>query len=371
MSEQLQSSLTMSQMLDAQLLCSTFNEHFGNKSEDLKVIKLAGDASSREYFRISKKAGKTSWVLQKSDPFLEANASVHPFLAAQKIFQNIGLPVPKVLGHLPVKGWILLEDLGDETLQTQRSFENYKAAIKLLNQLVLAADSNNVNAPHWSWAFDYEKLNFEMNFTAQNLVNDFLKLNGPSFLKATQINTQFLVDRPRFFCHRDFHSRNIMVDPKNQNLSIIDFQDARMGPITYDLVSLLWDPYVPLENQWKSKLMDVWAQEFQHGNSLPQYSRVQTTLSEKTTSGIFKWKIELERMIVQRMLKAAGSYASFYIKKKREDYLPSLYPALGSALESLENIRSRYKNEWTPQDGELLTQTEFILKALPASLKKA
>lgn len=371
------SSFIMSQTIDSEKLCTAFGAEFNcAKASDLIVKKLAGDASSREYFRIQNPLTGKSWVLQKSEPFAQTQVRSHAFLAGQKILQTIKIPVPEIIGVFPGQGWVLLEDLGDETLQTQKSFIHYQEAVKILAQLSLYADPKEpsvnldcADAPHWGWAFDFEKLNFEMNFTAENLLRDFLHIESDLFIKATRPNTEYLANVKRYFCHRDYHSRNIMIQNGVKPIAVIDFQDARMGPLTYDIVSILWDPYVPLSEEWRNDLLLIWERALRSDLQGPRSNDVKTTLSE-TEAGVYdKWKVELERMIVQRMLKAAGSYASFFVKKNRVDYLPSIIPALQNSKDALNRLKKNFPKVWLDSDAELLTQTEYIMQKVSGSLK--
>lgn len=367
-------------MLDSKVVFTVFQKQlFLSDWQQLRVIPLAGDASSRQYFRlkIEEQIPEKSWVLQVAEKFDESDHQSHPFLAAQKIFEACRVPVPKVLGQKGSEGWILLEDLGDATLQTVKTMALYKKAITAIVQLHLWADPKNPKiqstaaiAPHFGWSFDFEKLNFEMGFTAENLFEGFLKINSDNFRMATMPNSRFLSDCPRFFCHRDYHSRNIMVSKDSEKISLIDFQDARMGPITYDLVSLLWDPYVPLSDGWREQLLKFFLSEVEGQKNSPQYHRALEALEDsRFESSAPRWQIELHRMIVQRMLKAAGSYASFFIKKGRTDYLPSVYPALVSARQALEALRDTAPQAWIESDVELLTSIDLAISRLPDNLK--
>jgi len=335
-----------SQRVDPLQILSTFSS-FGF-SEKLSVKKLAGDASSREYYRVAHVAqdnAELSYVLQCAESFDEKKLSTHSFLSAQKLFSFAGVRVPQVIAVNGVRGWILLEDLGDRTLQDEPSEHGYSNALNIilliaknlqLQSGVLPEDLKN--APHFLWAFDFEKLNWEMTYTAEHFFESLAKTSKDEFLSLTQLNSHYLSSRPRFFVHRDFHSRNIM-SHKNE-LCVIDFQDARMGPATYDLVSLLWDPYVRLSEKLQNKLT---AQFFDK------------LLAEKLIDLVEKPEFETEmyRMIVQRMLKAIGSYASFYVLKEKTNYLNSIEPALHSACWALETLID--KNKQTGQDVQLLT----------------
>jgi len=226
--------------------------HVLKQTEKWQIKQLAGDASSRKYFRVSDKKDAQHWVLQSSEPFKIEEQQKHAFLSGQALLARVGVAVPKILGTFPEQGWVLLEDLGDETLQNKQQFELYESAVKMIvNWTVeIYPGSQRISdlelvAPHFAWAFDYEKLQAEMKHTAEHLVKGYLQQDANKFLTLVEHNSQFLHSRPRFFCHRDFHSRNLML--RDKNLYEIKFQYARLGPITYDLVSLLWDPYVRMD----------------------------------------------------------------------------------------------------------------------------
>jgi aminoglycoside/choline kinase family phosphotransferase len=117
-------------------------------------------------------------------------------------------------------------------------------------------------------------------------------------------------------------------------LWLIDFQDARWGPITYDIVSLLWDPYAGLDDEARKKLLGRWKSALSSSveENEDELSPIESAI---TGEGFLE---ELERMKVQRLLKAAGSYASFLFTKGRHDYLPSIAPALKDAVGALERL---------------------------------
>src|SRR5262249_11865006 len=98
-------------------------------------------------------------------------------------------------------------------------------------------------------AFDVEKLSWELEFFTKHFVEGYRGIQLTAAQRgalATEWSTivQELAGEPRVLCHRDYHSRNLMLS--GGSLYIIDFQDARMGPDTYDLVSLLRDSYVDI-----------------------------------------------------------------------------------------------------------------------------
>ncbi len=337
--------------VDALSLKQRFPKLRSSKVES--VIKLAGDASTREYFRFV--CDGSTYVLQRSEAFPGLNPGRHPFLAAQRILSSVGVPVPHVVAVDGDSGWVLLEDLGDQTLQQHMLPALYRKAMDLhllWSSKVRAGDvSKWPEAPHFGWSFDFERLDFEMGWTELHLFDALLKRPdwGSQFRSMSAGNSRFLEARPRYFCHRDYHCRNIMVrripEQPSLELAVIDFQDARFGPISYDLVSLLWDPYVQMNRPLREELLGYWRE------------RVAVCFGPAETQQILgSLDLELERMKLQRSLKAAGSYASFYVKKGRKDYLPSLGPALDSSLEALHRLKDRA--QLLSGEDELLTLLE-------------
>ena len=323
--------------VDPDALARVFPEVFlENRPKD--VVKLAGDASTREYYRVVCSPG-VSFILQVADPYLATELDRHPFLSARALLEEWKVPVPRRVGFNPDLGWVLLEDLGDTTLQNEASLEHYRCAIDLLVRWTKEGLSSHRRTIHFDWAFDYSKLQAEMEFTAEHLWTGLLHQESQPFLSAVSENSRYLSERPRFFCHRDYHCRNLMLH--HGKLFVIDFQDARLGPITYDLVSLLWDPYVRLSESWRSQLLNYWKEQVlkpepMSGGSVSVPRQIIDAMGEGLS--LSDWKVEIERMKVQRLLKAAGSYASFFRKKGRRDYLPSVFPALEDTKVALGNL---------------------------------
>lgn len=306
-----------------------------------EVTTLAGEMSTRKYYRIfvsPKKSSSfeqklSSYVLQASDMFHDPKT--HPFLLAQKIFDGIGIRVPKIIGTAGHEGWILVEDCGDFFLQYRQEIDLYRQTVDMLLALqkkakpeFFANDPLLQNALHWNWSFDFKKLNDEMLHCEKFFVNGLLG-DGFSFAKAIAPNSQWLADRPRILCHRDFHSRNLMI--KEELVYAIDFQDARMGPVSYDLVSLLWDPYANLLESFRQKLLLEWKNQTE--------DRFHKGLDE-----------EIERMKIQRLMKAIGSYSSFFLDRKNPACLVFIEGALGDVVLSFETLaaKSLLKKEEQP-----------------------
>jgi N-acetylmuramate 1-kinase len=305
-------------------------ENFLSKTlsfKDIKILPLAGDASTRKYYRIVH--GEESWVLMKWEPF---NPEDYPFLSVLQHFAKNGVHVPKVVGLSPQEGLVLLEDLGDLTLE-RRFWENqnqetirffYKMALDEIVKIHGQATRNKSNCTAFGIQFDTEKLLWELNYGNDNLILGVLKADlSPKVKDELQkifLNIcETLHKEPKVICHRDYHSRNLMI--KLDKMIVIDFQDARMGPIQYDLVSLFRDSYVELEDATVSQLMDYYLT--QSKEFLPQ------NFSREHFDRIY------EIQSLQRCFKACGSFASFYHQRGDKRYLKYLTPTLKRVIKCL------------------------------------
>src|SRR5262245_62093123 len=215
------------------------------------VVPLTGDASDRRYFRVLLRDGSTQVLAVHPGPIV---FEALPFVNVCELLTSMPLPVPRLLGHSDELGVIALEDLGDVTLQAHLGAASpaehkalYRQAVTLVEKLQRrGAELISPSYIPYSIAFDAEKLTWELQFFTKH----FLEAYRGAVLTAMQHEAlaaeyEAIVDElaaePRVLCHRDYHSRNLMLH--EGTLYIIDFQDARMGPDTYDLVSLLRDSY--------------------------------------------------------------------------------------------------------------------------------
>lgn len=222
------------------------------ESEGIKsplVVPLTPDASTRNYFRVSWKKGKAVAAVYP-EPF---DPEIHPYLDVTRLFLANGIPVPDIYAVDGQNGIIVQEDLGDKQLfrvyeaAPEEECDEYKErAVNLIAQIQKAtADAYLRQSIASRLAFDEAKLSWEFDFFVEHyfgsLRNESLRHGEAAELKAelNDISAE-LSARPRVLCHRDFHAANLMVDHRNR-LRVVDHQDARMGPVTYDLVSFLLD----------------------------------------------------------------------------------------------------------------------------------
>lgn len=216
---------------------------------------IAADASTRRFHRLFLGDGGTCVVMDYGSAFAGETDDIR----LARIFGQAHLPVAKVLQVLPEAGALVLEDLGDETLESAlsrhppdvRSTRNelYRSAVRLAAAMATQgsdalARSDRAEGP----ALDEDRFLFEMNYFLEHFVGDFQgKRNIPtSVRKSVEELARTTASHPRVLCHRDYHSRNVMVRAGG-TLSLVDIQDARWGPDTYDLASLLRDAYVDLD----------------------------------------------------------------------------------------------------------------------------
>ncbi|MCU0257194.1 MAG: phosphotransferase [Vicinamibacterales bacterium] len=229
-------------------------ERAGLAADGAVVLPLTGDASDRRYFRVIRRGAPSLVLALHAAPF-EADAL--PFVNVAGLLAQVPVPIPAILDRAGDLGILAQQDLGDVTLQAHLGAASptehaalYRQAIGYIADLqqrgqALASDGY---LPY-RVAFDVEKLTWEMEFFIKHFC---VAYRGAALDDAQRaaLSAAFapliheLASEPRVLCHRDYHSRNLMWHAGR--LFIIDFQDARLGPDTYDLASLLRDSYVDI-----------------------------------------------------------------------------------------------------------------------------
>lgn len=200
----------------------------------------AADASVRQYWRAS--WADRSLIVMDFDP---AQFDVQPFLARQAQLAGAGAAVPVLLKTATELGLVALEDLGDVTLASLLNEENAKAwYLRAIHDLVqLQAHTLDEGLPLFDGAFIQRELDICREwYIGQQFKTELAGTDLKVWERSCELIRNEILQQPTVFMHRDFHSRNLMV--KDDQLRVIDFQDAVKGPIAYDLVSLLRDAYV-------------------------------------------------------------------------------------------------------------------------------
>ena len=297
-----------------------------------EVFQLAGDASARRYFRVA--SDDQSWVLMVWEPFKDDGS--YPFLSVREHFAKHKVAVPQVIGKSPDQGLVLLEDLGDLTLE-RKFWENqsssqampfYRQTIDELLKMHYPSTFDRTDCTAFKMEFDIEKLLWELNYGRDHLL---VRLCGCklSDLELRELENVFvkictvLHQEPKYIAHRDYHSRNVML--KLGRARIIDFQDARLGPVQYDLVSLLRDSYVAIEEKMANELI---AYYLERRREVKGPIRLEEPSAEK-----FSRVYEVQT--IQRCFKACGSFASFFNLRSDVRYLKYIAPTLRTVKKSL------------------------------------
>ena len=272
-----------------------------HKVADARIVALTGDASDRRYFRILAPNQESFVLAVNAAPFDYATL---PFVNTAQLFAAMPVPVPRILGHADDLGVLALEDLGDVTLQAHLGSVSPARHAALYRQAVAFIDTmqkrgRELDGPDYlpfRVAFDVEKLTWELDFFLKHYLGAYrgvtLEASEREALREEgAVIVGELAAEPRVLCHRDYHSRNLML--RGDQLFIIDFQDARMGPDTYDLVSLLRDSYVDLTEAQVDELIAYFLALRGQGAAGGDASR-------------FRERFDL--MALQRNLKALGTF---------------------------------------------------------------
>jgi len=328
-------------------LAQHLSAHHAVKEKNIHA--LTPDASTREYFRIPWKRS-TAIACVYPEPF---DPEFHPFLDVTRLFAEVGLPVPAILAVEGASGIIVQEDLGDRQLHralesaTEEEYEAYQErAISLIAEIQAATPrAFEMKSIASRLAFDEAKLSWELQFFMDHYFGSLRKetlTHGEAAELKVELNdiAADLAARPRVLCHRDYHSANLMVD-KKERLRIVDHQDARMGPASYDLVSLLLDRQLEMPS-----LAEIRAHRLY-------------LLEERRLRGLDdldpdEFAREFRLMAVQRGLKAIGTFSyqtavcgrgetyaqfikpTFQIVQQAAEWLDR-FPALRRAIKQRQN----------------------------------
>ena len=310
-------------------------DHFlarsGLADRGARVVPLTGDASDRRYFRVLLR-DQPSQVLAVHPGPIEFERL--PFVNVARLFSALPVPVPRILDHSDPLGIVALQDLGDVTLQAHLGTASpaehdalYREAVSLIATLQRrGADVASNGYVPYGVAFDVEKLTWELQFFSRHFLQGYrgsaVTATHQDALAAefTSIASE-LAGEHRVLCHRDYHSRNLMLH--EGRLYIIDFQDARMGPDTYDLVSLLRDSYVDFTEQEVEQLIAFFlALRGDRADGVPE------------SASEFRRRFDV--MALQRNLKALGTFGFQTISRGNPVYIQYIPRTLTYVRQNLE-----------------------------------
>jgi aminoglycoside/choline kinase family phosphotransferase len=292
-----------------------------NSFDKDSISVLSADASFRQYYRATK--SDTSYAVMDCPPEKE---NLESFLLITEKLKNAKLNVPEIFEVDREKGFLIMTDLGDNLYSKKLNDETvyclYTDALEAIVKMQTKVDCSELK--------DFDKYYEEEN----NLFVDwFLKKHLKTELDAAlekEITLEFnkinsiIKSIPKTFVHRDYHSRNLLITDTN-NPGIIDYQDAVIGPVTYDLVSLLKDCYV----SWNDGLIEDMLESF--------FNRMKSN----TINNISDFRYWFEITGLQRHIKAIGIFSRLNYRDNKNSYLkdiPRTYTYIEKVLNKYEEL---------------------------------
>lgn len=309
---------------------------------------MAGDASFRRYFRVQ--INHHSYVVMDALP---SHEPCHSFVQIAYALRDIGLNAPEVIQSNLEHGFLLLTDYGDTTFlkaltqDKSMAMPLYSTALKALAVLQNCRHVRGYELP----AFDEGWLAREWAWHKEWFLGQFLGLAAIENEALLDAEYDQLIDtaisQPQVFMHRDFHSANLMVLP-NEAVGLLDFQDAFIGPVTYDLASLLRDCYI----DWPDKNVKTWVLTYLR--LLQQHGQL-TNVHDDVFMRWFDW------MGIERHLKALFTFARKEVRDGQSQYLQHMPRTLNYILQAtktypeLKNLHHYYAKVVKPLLVERLT----------------
>ena len=298
-----------------------------NQKTEFQV--LTPDASTREYFRVEWQE-KSAIACVYGERF---KASEHSYLDVTALFQTANLPVAEIYAFDEENGIVIQEDFGNTILRDVLTQSDDKEnllndAISLIAAIQAATPKAfELNSIASRLKFDEEKLGWELNFFKTHYFETYRRAKL-SDADEIALNAEFdqlvgeLSAKATVLCHRDFHAANLMFDAKNQ-LRIIDHQDARIGAVSYDLVSLLLDRVLEIPEQ-------NWLEE-----------KKRFFLSERERLGLRKidfeeFDDEFRLQTIQRCLKAIGTFSFQSVNRGKTYFVQYIEPMFRIVLQAAE-----------------------------------
>ncbi len=336
------------------LLKTTLRTRLPFRAELAHVVSLCGDASNRRYYRLELKNGPMpSLILMQladQEGFKASEEAVSgvltdlhelPFLAILRLLAQAGISVPALHFYDEAAGLLYLEDFGDLTL-LQACLEDgesvarkyYPLAIDTLVQMQLRltayradpcqAFSHSFDKPLLMWEFEHF---LEYGIWVRHDKKPMCAGHETVIRDGFSAVAELLACQPQVFTHRDYHSRNLMVD--GDRLGVLDFQDALLGPVTYDLASLLRDSYIALDEAFVDEMIDRYVSEMCAG--LEPAIRERMILTDRAA-----FRRLFDFTSIQRNLKAAGRFVYIDRVKGNPRFLADIPRTLGYVRRNLE-----------------------------------
>lgn len=320
-----------------------------------KLEKLHGDASYRTYYRAFAEGNESYIIMQMPEGKQSASEEITnfngthqelPFISVTRFLERCHLPIPAIVKEDMSHHLLILEDLGDQLMfnlvegkseDMQRRW--YKQAIDLLMRMQGAAEAHRDDrCIAFNRSFDATLFNWEFDHFLEYGIEERLDASIDAhdravFGKCTRSISKEIMTFPYGFTHRDFQSRNLLL--KEDELFMIDYQDALMGPRVYDLVALLRDSYVTLPSDLVRDLIGYYAATGDLDVDEVEY--------------------QFDLVTIQRKLKDAGRFVYIDRVKGNPNFLKNIPTSLGYVKEAFERsgahrelceVLKKYVPEW-------------------------
>ncbi len=308
---------------------------------DLSSLKyIASDASDRKYLRLT--LAELSFIIMDSKPSTDLNN----FIKIANILSTHNINVPHIIDSCPKLGLILMTDFGSQTYLSKLKSSDpatidrlYTDALTALVNIQSIAKDSQTDLPVMNTAYISNRLNVFTEWYLQRHLRIEPDEHTIRLIQdLEQLFTQEFNSQPQVFVHLDYHSRNLMYVNDIANPGILDFQDAMLGPITYDLVSLFQDAYIT----WPRSQVELW---------IAQYAQIAQAAGILTQIDMPKLLRSFDLVGLQRHIKNLGVFARLHYRDQKSHYMhdmPTLmgyilttcgrYPELTVMLEFLKEI---------------------------------
>ncbi|NNG14282.1 MAG: phosphotransferase [Gammaproteobacteria bacterium] len=291
-----------------------------------ELVPASSDASFRRYFRIHTD-GTTRVVMDAPPP----QEDCQPFVHVANLLHVAGMNAPEVIATDIEDGFLILSDLGTTTYLDVLNEDNvdrlYGDAIGALAQLQACIEPASAGLP----VYDSELLNFELSlfkdWYLQKHLGMTLDAEQEGILATTnKLLVESALAQTQVCVHRDYHSRNLMFTEQH-NPGVLDFQDAVIGPVTYDLVSLLRDCYI----SWPRERVEEWVQNYYQ-------IAVESGIVNEDHVSEAQFLHDFDLMGVQRHLKAIGIFSRLLHRDGKDGYINDIPRTMGY----VKDVAGRY-----------------------------
>jgi N-acetylmuramate 1-kinase len=293
----------------------------------------SADASFRQYFRVSNNQDGKTYIVMDAPPDKE---DCRPFIQVTDLLRSVGVNAPAIIALDMAQGFLLLDDLGSKPYLDHLNADTAeKLYIDAIDALIRMQTIDAILPAYDAKFLQTEMDLFETWYLNRHLDVQLSETQQAALASICKLLIENAEQQPQVFVHRDYHSRNLMITDEN-NPGVIDYQDAMIGPITYDLVSIFKDCYI----EWPRDKVEHWL-------DLYLARLTPTFFIEKDT--LLRW---FDLMGVQRHLKVLGIFARLNYRDGKSQYLNDLpltlkyvidacdrYPELQPLKQLLEDTR--------------------------------